>query len=46
MATLLWSVRISEDLRKLVLPEELLKSYSYKPAVIIVSDLYLDFLSK
>ena len=46
MAILLWSVRMSEDLRELVLAKELLNCFSYKSAVIIVSDLYLDILSK
>ena len=46
MTILLWSVRMSEDLRKLVLSEELLNCFSYKSAVVIVSDLYLDFLPK
>lgn len=46
MAILLWSVRMSEDLRELVLAKELLNCFSYKPAVVIVADLYLDFLSK
>ena len=37
---------MSEDLHKLVLPEELLNCFGYKPAVVIVSDFYLDILSK
>ena len=46
MPILLWSVRMSKDLRDLVLAKELLNCFSYKPAVVIVANLYLDFLPK